>query len=412
MHIIYRLSIWAYHLIIQIVSIFNDKAQRFVQGRRDWQKKLQAQLSKWDNPRIWIHAASLGEYEQGKPLISALSQAYPNHQILLTFFSPSGFENYKLNSEVDFVAYLPLDSPKNACEFIQLVNPSLAIFIKYEFWYFYMMELQKASIPLLLVSSIFRKNQMFFHPLGGFYLKALQGATHCFVQDEQSVRLLESHGIAQVTLAGDTRFDRVLELSTSYFNDAAIAKFVDDELVMVLGSVWPSDWQYLEPLVTEFAEKVKFIIAPHHIENENLKPFLEVDDSIKYTEARHHDIGQMRVLVIDNIGMLSSIYRYAQVAFVGGAFRGALHNVLEPAVYGIPVIFADHPANDKFIEAKELVAHGGGITIGSVGELSSFLQQLISNSKLRESMGNASGKFVKERSGATTKIMKEIDLLL
>lgn len=359
-----------------------------------------------------MHAASLGEYEQGKPLIDELKRLHPDYQILLTFFSPSGYQNYSGNDAVDFVAYLPADFPSNAQKFIELVDPKLAIFIKYEFWYYYMVELHRRSIPLILVSAIFRKNQMFFHPLGGFYLESLRGVNHFFVQDTESVRLLQSRHITQVSLVGDTRFDRVLEIASTDFNDEKIERFVGNEIIMVLGSVWASDWVHLEPVIQRFRDQMKFIIAPHHVGDEDLKPFLMPEGVVKYSEVAPDDLENRRLLIIDNIGMLASVYRYGHIAYVGGAFHGALHNVLEPAVYGMPVIFGQDDSNSKFVEAAELPDQGGATVFGDFYELVQQVERLLTDSEWRKDMGQKARDFVKERAGATANIMKEIDLLL
>jgi len=409
----YQLSIGLYDLIVRIISPFNPKAKKFFKGRKNWRNKLTGAIENNPGKWVWFHAASLGEFEQGRPVIEALKDQHPDIKILLTFFSPSGYEVRNNYEKADYICYLPLDTPAAAKYFVQTVQPAVAVFIKYEFWYYYLKYLELEKVPILMISCIFRENQLFFHPAGRFYHKALKRINHFFVQDEKSQRLISDIGIQNTTVSGDTRFDRVVTIAQDAKDIPIAASFTKDNSVMVLGSTWPSCMEHLTPFIHHYKGSLKFIIAPHNIsEPELAKLESDFENCIRYSKAEAENVSKFEVLIIDNIGMLSSLYRYGDFAYVGGAFRGALHNTLEAAVYGIPVCFGEHMNNQKFIEAIELVAYGGGFTFRSFDELDVRFKRLMENEVSYKRMARASGEFVKSRTGATEKVMAKISELL
>lgn len=403
MNWVYRLTIICYNVLLVLASPFNSKAREFLNGRKGWREKLKTSLKDRSEKLIWIHAASQGEYQQGLPVIRNLKKLDKNLFVLLTFFSPSGYQAFKESEHVDAVAYLPLDYPRNAIDFLDLVNPQLALFIKYEFWYHYMIELHKRSIPLILVSSVFRSDQMFFHSMGRFYLRALQKTTHFFVQDDQSAKLLKSHGMNQFTVSGDSRLDQMLSIREDDWSDEKTRLFVGSSLVMVCGSVWPSDWQYLKMLIAQFKE-VKFIVAPHEITNEGLSLY-QIESSALWSSYGGEDAS---VLIVDEVGSLKYLYRYADITYVGGALRGAVHNTIEPAVYGKPIIIAGHTKNVKFNEVMDLKDAGGLLAFEDENQLFDIFEQLIHDQHKRERLGKLNSEYVKARSGATDKIMTKL----
>lgn len=369
---------------------------------------LKTNLPVSNAPLVWFHAASLGEFEQGRPVIEALKRAQPELRVLLTFFSPSGYEVRKGYQVADYVCYLPIESANNIRQFYDIVGPSIAVFIKYEFWKGYIDEASRRGIKLLSISAIFRPSQLFFKRYGSFFLKTLAQFDHLFVQNRGSSDLLRSAGIHQVTVAGDTRFDRVMEVKEQVKEIALAETFKSNETVIVMGSVWPQDMEMLYPAIRLLSNKVRFIIAPHEIENGFLN---EIErnagiSSVRYSAAKLDSVAQNRILLIDNIGMLSSLYSYGEIAFVGGGSVGGLHNTLEPAVFGIPVIWGDHPKNLKFNEAQGLIASGGGLPIKDQDGATQILSLLIGQEEKRREIGHKAGQFVLENTGATAKIMK------
>jgi 3-deoxy-D-manno-octulosonic-acid transferase len=404
MLLLYRIGIKYYGFMVWIFSFFNEKARKFVNGRKKQFFDLRNDL-KGQNP-VWIHAASLGEFEQGRPIIAALKRERPNQKILLTFFSPSGYEIRKKYSEVDWVYYLPLDSPKNARRFISIINPKIAIFIKYEFWYYFLNELKKQDVPTLMVSAIFRDNQLFFHWSGRFFHKVFRSINHFFVQDEESHRLI-SRISSQVTIAGDTRFDRVIEIARNAKMIEKVDAFIAGKPVFVLGSTWISDLNIIGPFIRKNQENIKFIVAPHNIREDDL---IEIEKTFEETVrfSSGETVEEKEILIIDNMGMLSSLYSYADYAFIGGAFRGALHNTLEAAVYGIPVFFGEHQNNKKFAEAIELVKIGGAFSFLTLEEFEKKFAELQLNNENYKVMSKAAGDFVKLNAGATELVMKKV----
>lgn len=368
---------------------------------------LRQQVEK-DARYIWFHAASLGEFEQGRPLIERIRERHPEYRILLTFFSPSGYEVRKNYKGADIVCYLPFDKPRNVHKFLDIVHPCMAFFIKYEFWKNFLSELHKRRIPVYSVSSIFRKDQVFFKWYGGFYRDVLTNFDQLFVQNETSRRFLAKIGIQRVTVVGDTRFDRVLEIREEAKNLPLVKLFKGDSVTLVAGSSWPPD----EDLFIEYFNyhpELKLIIAAHVIDENHL---VEIIGKLKrpyvrYSKANEQNVLKADCLIIDSFGLLSSIYRYGDIAYVGGGFGAGIHNILEAAVYGIPVIFG--PRYQKFMEARFLLEAGGGFSIINVQELSVLLDKLTGDPDFLKECGENADRFVKQNLGATERILAKIN---
>jgi 3-deoxy-D-manno-octulosonic-acid transferase len=389
-----------------IASVFHPKAKAFVSGRKSLLKNLQEAFATNRAPVLWVHCASLGEFEQGRTLIESFKKEAPHYKVLLTFFSPSGYEIRKNFSYADYVFYLPWDTKKNAKEFIAIAKPALAIFVKYEFWYHFSNQLKEQNIPLLSVSSIFRKDQLFFKPYGGFYRNILKNFAYFFVQNEASIKLLHSIGIDNCKHAGDTRFDRVVALTDQKTDLPLIEKFKDTQHTWVVGSCWSEDLDVLSPFINESENKLKFILAPHEITESFLSAIestLQVK-TIRLSNAVEATIADYSVLIIDNIGMLSKLYRYGEFAYVGGAFGKGLHNILEPACYGIPVFFGDRNY-EKFQEAIDLIMRGGAFEISGYTALRAKYESLISRPENYLLACEVTSLYIKENIGATATIM-------
>ncbi|MET0573646.1 MAG: glycosyltransferase N-terminal domain-containing protein [Pedobacter agri] len=384
--------------------MFNTKARLFIQGRKDLFEKIEKRISKTDKP-IWFHFASLGEFEQGRPVLEALKSAQQEKKIIVTFFSPSGYEIRK-NYTLAEVFYLPIDSAFNARRFLDIVNPEMAIFTKYEFWHFYFQGLKDRNIPLYVISGIFRPGQAFFKWYGGFYRDILKSVTYFFVQNKESEDLLKSVGLDNVTINGDTRFDRVYENAQTPKRLAEIEKFIDGSPTLICGSTWPEDEILLSVLPGKYPDW-KFIIAPHeiherHIENiEKLFATGIIRFSVLGKQAPESNL-HPSVLIIDNIGMLSSLYQYGKVAYIGGGFGAGIHNTLEAAAFGKAVIFG--PKYDKFQEAKDLIAIGAAKSIANSAELIEAFDFLKEN----KAAAHTSEKYVEDKKGATALIVSTI----
>ena len=378
-------------------------------GRKNIFDRLRTDLRGQDTKIIWFHCSSLGEFEQGRPVIEKLKSQNPGLKFLLTFFSPSGYEIRKDYKAVDWVFYLPLDSKANAKLFFEIVKPSLVVFVKYDYWYYYLNECKNRKIPLLLVSGIFRKDQPFFKWYGNLHRSMLNCFTHFFIQDKESLQLLQSTNIINATVAGDTRFDRVSEIAENFTPIPEIEKFCSDSPVLVAGSTWPQDENLIKDTTVNFPD-FKIIIAPHEIHREHIDQLkLIFPNAMLYSQLKAHNTQPItsNCLIIDNIGMLSKLYHYATIAYVGGGFNKGIHNILEAAVYGRPVLFG--PNYKKFKEAVGLIEKGGGICITSSNEFSAILQKLINNKTELELSSKNSFEFVKQNKGATEKIIHYIE---
>jgi 3-deoxy-D-manno-octulosonic-acid transferase len=365
MKFLYILSVKIYSVGITLVSLFSKKAKyRYIGVRRTFQIIKQAELRN----TIWFHCASLGEFEQGRSLIEKIKENNPETSIALSFFSPSGYEIRKNYEHADIVFYLPADSRKNAKKLIDLLNPKTVFYIKYEFWYFYLKEIHKRAIPLYLVSGIFRKDQIFFRSYGAFFRKMLLNFTHLFVQNKTSQKLLNDLDIHNVTITGDTRFDRVHEIAQSRKSYPDIEKFINNNLVLIAGSTWKPDEELLIDYLNKTDYKIKLIIAPHEIEEENIKRIIRSAQkkTLRYSAMNQNSDFDSDILIIDNIGMLSSLYAYGHIAYIGGGFGAGIHNTLEAAVFGMPIIFG--PNFGKFSEAVELIKKQAAFSVSSKKE--------------------------------------------
>jgi len=408
MKLLYNLGIMIYSLAARLISPFNSKAKLWTDGRKGWEALLRENIGP-DNKNIWIHCASLGEFEQGRPLIEAIKKARPEFKIVLTFFSPSGYEVRKNYSVADHVCYLPADTPGNARKFISLVNPAAVIFVKYEFWDNYTSAIKKNGIPLYLISGIFRVNHHFFRWYGGFFRKILFRFSHIFVQDKQSMDLLKRTGIENVSVAGDTRFDRVVMIADSAKDIPQIEQFKGEERMFLAGSSWRQDEEIIARYINLYPQKMKWVFAPHEIDKPNIDRLEKLFSSevARFSGFTDRSAGA-RVLIIDNIGMLSSAYRYASIAEIGGGFGKGIHNVLEAACWGIPVLFG--PNHKKFREALELLSLDGARSFSSFEEFSEIIDNWLSDkNEYSKSAGNAL-KYVRENTGATGKILSKLVL--
>lgn len=398
----YNLSIFLYRLGISLAAPFNNKAAQLKQGKRGLLNAIAKSLLGNEVPIAWFHCASLGEFEQGRPVIEQFRKEFPAYKILLTFFSPSGYEVRKNYEQADFIFYIPWDTKANARKFIEIVNPTVTFFIKYEFWHHFIYRLCELKKPIISVSSIFRENQIFFKSYGKFQLEILKRINHFFVQTRSSELLLKKFDIDNVTIAGDTRFDRVAKIIASKKNLPLVDKFKNGEFMMVVGSCWPEDLNVLMPIIN--ASDMKFIIAPHEINGSTQKTIIK--DSVKkvilYSEIDQLQ-GDEQVLVIDNIGLLSSLYGYGEYAYIGGAFGAGLHNILEAATYGIPIFFGNKNYQ-KFNEAVELIKLGGAVAINDETELRNQLEQFKDETALHIA-GQVNRDYVKDNTGATDKVI-------
>jgi 3-deoxy-D-manno-octulosonic-acid transferase len=418
--LLYRFFLWAYRCGAVLLSPFNEKAKRWREGRknvfRDLADFVSGNHSRGLRPIIWFHCASLGEFEQARPLLESIREQYPNNSILLSFFSPSGYEIRKDYKGADYVTYLPMDNEVIAREFLFLVEPSLVIWVKYEYWHFYLKVVKERNIPLLLVSGIFRPGQPFFKPWGSFHKNMVACFTYLFVQNQESKKLLGTIGFSDnVAVSGDTRFDRVIEIASSFEAIPLIENFIGQGPVIVAGSTWEEDEEELDHFANTHPE-IKFIIAPHEIDEEHLKDIEKLfHHSIRYSKLNADTTNLIpnskfqipNALIIDNIGMLSQLYKYATIAYVGGGFGGdGVHNVLEAAVYNKPVVFG--PVYEKFAEAVELIDAGGAFDIENALELEETLLTLLKDKAEYEKACKASGDYVMANKGASQKILNYI----
>ena len=415
MHFLYNLITYLVSALLQVIAFFSPKIKLFVNGRKDVFSTLKNQISSGDKC-IWFHAASLGEYEQGLPVMEEITKRFPAHKIVLTFFSPSGYEVRKNTKSADVVVYLPLDTPSNAKRFVKIVNPEMAFFIKYEYWPNYLNELKKRQIPSYLISGIFRKNQLFFKWYGGFYKKALDAFHHFFVQNSSSKELLLELNKTNVTVSGDTRFDRVASILEKDNSLDFISDFKNDTLTIVVGSSWPKDEELLVKFINENKFNIKFIIAPHNIKEEQISElkksiskktilFSEKDEILK--QVHNDKISNYDVFIIDTIGILTKIYSYADIAYVGGGFGNpGVHNILEPATFGVPIIIG--PNYSHFAEAIALVNMEGCISISNQIELNEAFANLIQNEDIRAEKGHICSTFVQMNKNATQIILDKI----
>ena len=410
MRILYTIAIHLYTLGIRLAALFgHTKARQMVQG---W-KQVPTALAKLqhDKPTVWFHAASLGEFEQARPVLEAYRQRHPECQVLVTFFSPSGYEVRKNYAKAEAVCYLPMDTPGNVRRFLDAAHPDKVFFVKYEFWYNYLNALRQRGIDTYIFSAIFRPEQYFFKPWGRWFIRQLRECfTHLFVQNEESLQLLQSHGIAHCSLAGDTRYDRVHQIAQAAEPDAVVERFLQgyDGKVLVAGSSWPPDEQLIARLRESkewFPERI--IIAPHEIHEEHLQQIERLfPGSVRYSSLTSPTSSTGRVLIIDNIGLLSKLYRYATVAYIGGGFGAGIHNILEAVAYGKPVVFG--PNHQKFQEAHDIFELGGGMMVDEKPDVS-FLRKLFTDDDIYHAASDACLQLMRRNLGSANIILKAVD---
>lgn len=403
MLLLYNAGVILYYLAIYIASFFNSKARLWINGRR-------ITATTTGNKSIWFHFASLGEFEQGRPVLEKMRQLHPSAKIVITFFSPSGYEVRKNTPLADHVYYLPLDTAKNASNFVNAINPTMAIFTKYEYWYHFFYELNKRSIPLYIISGIFRPGQVFFKWYGSLHRKMLTFVSQFFVQDEQSKRLLTDIGITNVTISGDTRFDRVWANAQQPKLLPDIESFTNGQKTFIAGSTWPDDERLITKLVKDYPDW-KFIFAPHEISEVKINKLisaLQPHSVIRYSQLITHN-SPHQILIIDNIGMLSSLYQYGHIAYIGGGFGAGIHNTLEAAAFGLPVIFGPNYA--KFKEAKDIITLKVGFSIANEAELKETVAALINDDQFYSYASQQIKLYVEQHTGATDAIINAIDLL-
>lgn len=405
---LYNLVISIAGFFLKIIALFSPKIKLFVEGRKNVFTILEEKIKPTDKT-IWFHSASLGEYEQGLPVIEKIKEKYPSHKIIVTFFSPSGYEVRKNNTVADITIYLPLDTKKNAKCFLKLVHPEMVFFIKYEFWLNYLKELKTNKIPVYLISGIFRDNQMFFKWYGGFYRKALDTFTYFFVQNESSKEKIEAIGFHNVIVSGDTRFDRVNAILERDNSLDFIQTFKNNQTTIIIGSSWPKDESLLINYINQASENIKFIIAPHNIKADqisNLKSQI-TKSTLLFSEKENKNPADYNVFIIDTVGILTKIYSYGTIAYVGGGFGNpGIHNILEPAVFGIPIVIGPNYSN--FAEATELVNLGGCMVISGLEELKQTFDQLITDQNFLITKGQICKSYIQDNKGATNRIMKVI----
>ena len=412
---LYNLSIWIYFLLIHIASPFNKKAKLWISGRKGIFEKIEKKVKKdlltgqTEENIIWFHCASLGEFEQGRPVIEKLGQ-YKEYKIILTFFSPSGYEVRHNYSGADYVFYLPIDTPANAKRFVSLIKPSAVFFVKYEFWFNYIREVKNNNIPFFVISANFRRNQHFFAWYGGWFRKQLMGITHIFVQNKESQELLKRVGVEQVTVSGDTRFDRVADIIKQVKDFQLIRKFSEGSDVFIAGSSWQPDEEIITKLINSEKTNYKFIIAPHLVDKPHIASLIEMVKKghvVRYSEADEENVMYAKVLIIDCIGILSHVYQYGKVAYIGGGFGSGIHNILEAATFGMPVIFG--PKYHKFREAIDLIKAGGAFSISNEAQLLNIVLKFCNAPEYLQQTAVIAKNFVQSNIGATDIILKETE---
>lgn len=402
----YSFALFLYRQTMRLAASFHPKAKLWVEGQRTVWGGLQAALQHNDKRVAWFHTASMGEFEQGRPVIEAFKSQYPNYFILVTFYSPSGYEVRKNTPGIDFVSYLPLDGAGSSVRFLDLVKPQIALFVKYEFWYFYLHGLKKRGIQTLLISAIFRQNQSFFQWYGGFFRGMLASFDHLFVQNKESKELLESIHMNQVSVAGDTRFDRVLANARKSESWDLLDKFIDNQAFMVVGSAWQADMDCIIPLINAHAFPMKWVIVPHEIHAAELQSWKN-QMSVPVMFSKGEFVEQAEVLIVDEVGRLSTMYRGATFAYIGGAFGAGLHNTLEAAVYG-PTVFFGNKNYRKFHEAVDLVSLGLAFPIADSESLEKAMRDIFDHDDLLVDKQVMSRQYVALQSGATERIMAYI----
>ncbi|MCF0063909.1 3-deoxy-D-manno-octulosonic acid transferase [Dyadobacter chenwenxiniae] len=414
--VIYQSAVSTVASLMRVAALFNRKIKLGVVGRDGLLEEMESGFQKLVNGRsvAWFHAASLGEFEQGRPVIEAYKAQFPNHFILLTFFSPSGYEVRKNYNGADYICYMPWDTASNARRFVEIVQPKIAFFIKYEFWHNYLTELKRSGARIISFSTIFRPDQIFFKKRGGFFKRMLYAFDHIFVQNQQSLALLHGIGVRHCSLAGDTRFDRVSAIAQHVKNLSEAADFRDNKFCLIVGSAWEADMQVLIPVLNHFRGALKAIVAPHEIHKDEIEQWRK---SLKGKTLLYSELAidihskEYDYLVIDNIGMLSSLYQYGDMAYIGGAFGSGLHNILEAATFGIPITFGNKRYH-KFQEAVDLINRKGAVAVADKDDLIAVADQWISSPDTRKAAGNVNKNYIAEGVGSTALILSEVKKML
>ncbi|MDI1354754.1 MAG: glycosyltransferase N-terminal domain-containing protein [bacterium] len=411
--VVYNLLVLIYGLVIRVASLNSEKARLWVEGRKNWKDKLSKKIhSIGPGPRIWVHCASYGEFEQGKPLIEAIRTKHPDHKLVLSFFSPSGYEAFKDWKGTDLICYLPLDTKINAKDFINLVQPKTAIFIKYEFWVNFLFQLKEQQIPTFLVSAVFKSHHPFFKWYGAIFRRSLQTFEKLFVQDENSARLLETIGITRFQVSGDTRFDRVLEIRTNFSPNTYFEKFCAGYKLLIAGSTWPKDEEFLIDMFQSLNDPLlKLVIVPHQVDNKNIQNTLALLERkqviFSLYSTKKPDLNT-NVLIIDAMGLLSKIYHYAHVAYIGGGFNSGIHNCLEPAVFLKPIIFYGGDDYHKYNEAVDLIAMGAAKNVHDSKDLQEAVTLFLNDTLIVRQIESKLQTYFEKNSGTTNKVMTAI----
>ncbi len=406
---VYTLVIYIYGLLVRVAAHFNAKAGLWADGRDEIFTRLKTALAPVDrsrNPVVWFHVSSLGEFEQGRPIIEAYRLNWPDSKILLTFFSPSGYEVRKNYPPADWVFYLPLDTPANARRWMDIVRPSMAVFVKYDFWFNMLNALYQKKIPVYFISVMFRPSQHFFKWYGGWFRRQLDAVTWFFAQNRESAALLEAIGKNNVTVTGDTRFDRVFSIAVNRQSFPLVEQFAGNHQVIICGSTWKEDEAILLPLISALTPAVRFIIAPHDTSPDRIRYILERIEQpvVRYSELNAVNAAKPDILLIDSVGILAQLYQYATLAYVGGGFGAGLHNIQEPVTFGVPVFFG--PRYHKFREAVDLVALGGAVCVNSRQELETKVKEILEDRTLHRRLSELCSRYVEENRGATGKVMR------
>jgi 3-deoxy-D-manno-octulosonic-acid transferase len=405
MRCLYNLGILAYYLLIRLVSLRNEKARKWIKGRKNIFKRLRETI-KPGEPILWFHASSLGEFEQGRPVIESIKKQNPGYKILLTFFSPSGYELRKNYAYVDYMFYLPMDTRKNASTFIKIVKPEKAFFIKYEFWFNYLTELKKQHIPTYIFSALFRPSQIFFRQWGKWYLKALKAYDHIFVQNQESYEILHEYGFRNVDICGDTRLDAVGEIADAAPRLEIMELFCNNKKVIIGGSTWKEDEDLFIRYINECGSDQKFVIAPHEVTKQSIDRITGalIKPYSLYSTSDEEEFSLSQVLIIDGYGYLLSVYKYGLFAYIGGGFTTGIHSILEPAAFGLPVIFG--PEYQKFQEAHDLLMLGAANSISDYDEFAFIMDEFQTNNEMLTSASASALNYVNKNRGASKEIVK------
>ena len=402
---LYNISIVLYYIVVAFVSLWDKKAKQWIVGRKDIFKRMAEVISPEDKV-VWIHAASLGEFEQGRPVIEKIREQQPEYKILVTFYSPSGYEIRKNYAGADYIFYLPIDTPGNAKKFLDVAHPEIAIIVKYEFWLNLLSELKRRGVRTYLISAIFRRNSIFFRSYGSIWRQALDSFEQMFVQNDESKELLHEIGFDNVVVAGDTRFDRVAEIARNVKKVPIVERFKGDSPLFVAGSTWGPDEEILQTLINDNPQ-IKFVVAPHEMENSRIERIIAQTKggAVRYTQCNEEsDFSKTQVLILDTIGILSSVYGYATWSYIGGGFGVGIHNTLEAATFGLPIAFG--PNYQKFKEARDMVALGAATKVESAEDLSAWFAPLRDDKSALQRAGSAAKSYTQRNQGATSLIMK------